>query len=155
MFSECQQCSYLTGEITVQVFSTQNVEFYAPPLTTQPIRLSLFLHQPFALTDVSCIMKFNHSSLISDFIFSSVSSWTRLGSSQSADIISDYNSCGRQPLSQILARKLPHSIWVPSAALVIFHCRSWGGVMGACMDYWMGRLCAKNPAGPSFFFVFF
>lgn len=94
---------------------------------------SIFLHQPSFSHRCPCIMKFNHFSLISHFVFSSVSSWTRLGSSQSEDIISDYNSCGRQPLSQILARKCQHSIWVPSAAFVIIHCRSKGGVVDGCM----------------------
>ena len=37
-----------------------------------------------------------HYSLIPYFIFSSVSSWTRLGPNQSGDIISDYKSCALQ-----------------------------------------------------------
>lgn len=88
-------------------------------------------------------MQFNHIhihihfSLICHFIFSSVSSWTRLGSSQSEDIISDYNSCGRQLLSQIQARKWRPPTWVPAEAFV--SCQCWH------KDGWMEALFLNGP----------
>lgn len=146
ILNECLQCSYLTGEMCSRAFSIQKDEFIHISnikLWTidypahMPVFFSPSLFFPTHASPSGNSITFNHFSLISHLIFSSVSSWTRLGSSQSEDIISDYNSCGRQLLSQLLARKCRLPIWVPTASFVSLQCWRKYGWMDACVDYWM------------------
>lgn len=108
-------------------------------LSTAHPKGNYFFHQSFSPTHAPPSwnsITFNQVSLISHLIFSSVSSWTRLGSGQSEDIISDYNSCGRRLLSQLLVRKCQPSSWVPAAAFISFQIWGYGRWMHAWFTEW-------------------